>query len=245
MGVMTQSKNTIRLARRWSEGCAITAKMPTTKLLDRFNKIGQSKNTRKIKMLMMGNMILALSVIALTCFLLKDRGKEIVTTLGKEIVTTLLTTQFKDNRSKLHFYSQNASVDLDSLCTNIETHTTVNIEVWKHTVSAGKAQYLLPSDMDIAYHAVMVYETQDPMGVRHYWSQEKQRTELVFQHSTNKDDVVKKMNGRKRIGEGAWQTDPKLLLRDFSAVGIVPKYFILSERETNSREALQLPSFLQ
>ena len=70
------TENTIRIARRWSTGCAITVN--TTQLLDRFNKIGQSKNPRKIRMLIMGNMVLALSVIALICFLLKDRGIDVI-----------------------------------------------------------------------------------------------------------------------------------------------------------------------
>ena len=40
-----------------------------------------------------------------------------------------------------------------------------------------------------------------------------------YTYSTNKEDVVEKMSGRKRLGEGAWQTDPELLLRDTSASG--------------------------
>jgi hypothetical protein len=53
--------------------------------------------------------------------------------------------------------------------------------VWKTPLDLTVVKHS-PSDLNAAYHAYIVYETEDPMGVKHYWSQEKLSDRLVLQH---------------------------------------------------------------
>lgn len=142
-------------------------------------------------------------------------------------VLSSFSSNLSVNASHVHFYSKEdedpTNVDVDSLCQNVETHRMIEISVWKTALRNWQ-----PFDGDVAWHAYMVTETEDPMGVRHFWSQEKQRHQLVLQHSTNKEDVVKMINGEERMGEKAWKPVPELLLRDSTALGAVPQYYVLS-----------------
>ena len=101
--------------------------------------------------------------------------------LDRNIENYITGSEFVGNRSQFHFYSkaEPTTVNVDLLCSNVETHRMKEVSVWKTPLRATK---MLPTDLDVAFHAYIVYETEDPMGVKHYWSQEKLKDSLVLQH---------------------------------------------------------------
>jgi hypothetical protein len=126
---------------------------------------------KSLQLIMMMIMNLALSSLIVVAMLILT---------NRTTLLDLLNFRF-ENSTQVHFYGKEdpRSVHVDSLCRNMETHRTREISVWKTTLDMVKQS---PSDLDIAYHAYIVYETEDPMGVKHYWSQEKQRNSLLLQH---------------------------------------------------------------
>ena len=86
------------------------------------------------------------------------------------LVIDLMSKELSGNGTEVYLYEKKAhsAVHVGALCANMETHKTQEITVWKTPLHVTRH---LPTDLDIAYHAYIVYETEDPMGVKHYWSQ--------------------------------------------------------------------------
>ena len=164
------------------------------------------------------NFLLSSSLIILGMLMVK---------FSPEDILDLVSNKLERNASQFYFYSKEdpETVDIEMLCQNIKTHRTKDVTVWKTALSLTE---VVPTDLDIAYHAYIVYQTEDPMGVTHYWSQEKLRHSLLMQHSTNKDDVVKRIRGHNRVGHKAWKKEPEILLRERITFDAVPQYGVLS-----------------
>jgi len=177
-------------------------------------KQGKTTFNLNLKRMLFGTVILTSAMTTLMMLFLSDSGPR------------PLRTPIVSNDSKIHLYLKKnpASVNVEALRKNMDTHRTTKITVCK---TAQHAAGELAGDGEALNREFTVYETRDPMGVRHYWSQEKQGDRLVLQHSTSKENVIKKLTGEARSGEETLNTDPELKLQETSALGAVPRSYIL------------------
>ena len=121
-----------------------------------------------IAKIMIANIFLTSSLIILTILQLTDRSlKEIMMDQAYSF-----SSELSGNGTEVYLYGKKAhrAVDVGALCANMETHKTQEISVWKTQLNQPILRHM-PTDLDVAYHAYIVFETEDPMGVKHYWSQ--------------------------------------------------------------------------
>ena len=127
------------------------------------------------------------------------------------LLVLVILSQIPFEGLSFYFYMREnpRDVKISSLCQIEGTHRIREVSIWKSPIGFLES---FPTDM---YHDYVVLETQDPMGVTHYWSQEKLISKILIQHSLNKSDVLYKKEGKNRIGKKAWKKEPELLRRHY------------------------------